>query len=425
MQDLLDRLDFLSDLHAVGGCVRDGIIGRDSDDVDLATSDRPEKILDKCHDRNLKTAEVGLDHGTVLVVLEDGTEVEVTTFREDLLCDGRHAEVRFTDDIEEDLKRRDFTINAMAMDSEENLRDPFGGREDIERGVIRTVRQPLDRFHEDLLRVIRGIRFAARYDFEIEDQTWEAMQKVSDEVLDNVSVERVVMELEKAFKDPRPSRFLEGMYELGLLQELIPPFEGMADLQQNPEHHPEGDVFSHICNVVDRAPANPDDRFVALFHDLGKAEAAEPVEGEDYCTFIGHEKDGAELVDPLCDRLKLSNDRRKMLRRCTKLHMKPLHVEQGGSPKKSTIRQFQDDAGEYLDCLQTLCEADHDRGDSELFRELEDPIEPVLSGQDLIDRGHEPGPHFGEALDAAKEHQLNTGCTDKECLYSVAEPYLN
>lgn len=426
MQKALDKLDFLTDLHAVGGCVRDRMLGRDSDDVDLATADDPEVVVEKCKARDVRVVtDVGMEHGTVLVLL-DGQEFEVTTFRKDLLCDGRHAKVEFTDSLQEDLKRRDFTFNAMAMDPEGNLKDPFDGRKDLEEGVVRTVRDPLDRFHEDLLRVLRGLRFAARYDFDVGGDTRQAMEQVADKVLDNVSVERVVMELEKAFKDPKPSRFLRPMFDLGLLQELLPPMKGMDELQQNPEHHPEGDAFSHTLNVIDRANPNPRDRFVALFHDLGKCVTAEKVEGEDFFRFHGHASAGADLVEDLAPQLKLSNDLKECLKVCTQNHMTPLHAEnQEAEVTDKQVRRFQNKVGEHLEDLQRLCEADHGRGDSPLFQELEEPVQPVLMGRHLIDRGHEPGPHFGDALDAAMQHQLDQGCTDLDCLYKQAKPLLN
>jgi poly(A) polymerase/tRNA nucleotidyltransferase (CCA-adding enzyme) len=426
MRKALNKLNFLTDLVAVGGCVRDHLLGRESDDVDLATADEPEEVVRKCRERDFHVVtDVGIEHGTVLVFV-DGQEYEVTTFRKDLDCDGRHAEVAFTTDLKTDLERRDFTINAMAMDADGNVRDPFNGQTDLERGLIRAVGKPEKRFEEDLLRVLRGARFAARYDFDVEPDTREAMEKMAPRVLDNVSVERVRAEFDKAFKDEKPSRFLRRMYGLELLQELMPEFEGMDELQQNPEHHPEGDVFSHICNVVDRAPADPKDRWAALLHDIGKTPTAEKVPGEDYCRFHGHAQAGAEIVKRVAEDLKFSNDFTERLYVLTRNHMTPLHVEnQDSEVDDGQVRRFQNKMGEHLEAFRRLVEADHGRGDSPLFREVEEPTQPVLMGRHLIDRGHEPGPHFGDALDAAFEVQLDDGVTDKDKLYEVAKPHLN
>lgn len=422
LEEVLDYFSFLEDIHVVGGPVRDRCIGRSFDDVDLATSDNPEVVMDKTRNRDLRTIETGVEHGTVTVLL-DREPIEITTFRRDISTDGRRADVEFTDSIEDDLARRDFTINAMALNSEGEVVDPFGGLEDLNREVIRTVGDSDRRFREDFLRIIRAARFSARYDFEISAPTYLSMRELSDQVLDVVSVERVVEEIEKAFKDSTPSRFLDTLFDLEILQELIPEFENMDVLDQNPEHHPEGDVFSHIKNVVDRA--DKDIRWHALLHDIGKSPVAEADGDNPWFKFYGHAVEGAERIDRIARDLRLSNDLRDSLKVVTKYHMHPLHAENQESPvSDKQIRRFQNNVGDELDNLQRLAEADHERGDSPLFNELEDPIEPVLMGRHLIDAGYDPGPQFGEALDAAFEHQINTGCDDIDELLEVAETEL-
>lgn len=423
LNEVLDQFSFLEDIHIVGGPVRDYYIGRKSNDIDLASSDHPDVVVNKCENKDLKVIKTGIDHGTVTAIWND-QPFEITTFRKDVNADGRHSEVEFTDSIEEDLGRRDFTINSMGLDSSGNVVDPFGGLEDIKNEIVRTVGDSEKRFKEDFLRIIRAARFSARYNFDISGPTYLSMRKLSGQVLNVVSIERVVEEIEKSFKDSKPSRFLDILFDLGILQELIPEFENMDVMYQNPQHHPEGDVFSHIKNVVDRA--DKDIRWHALLHDIGKSPTSEPDGDNPWFRFYGHAKEGAERIDRISNDLRLSNDLRDSLKTVTKYHMHPLHAENQNSPiSDKQIRRFQKNVGEELETLQKLAEADHGRGNSPLFDELEDPIEPVLMGRHLIEEGYEPGPHFGDALDEAFEYQINTGCDNIDELLKVAEKELD
>ena len=420
LSNALNHFRFLSDVHAVGGAVRDTVLGVDYDDIDFATSDRPDTVVRKLTDRGIDFTTVGIDHGTVVAMI-DGDDFDITTFRKDMNQDGRHADVVFCDDIRDDLARRDLTINALAMDVDGNIIDHFGGINDLDRGIIRTVGDPMDRFQQDFLRIVRAARYANRFDFRIADDTRTAMGTLADRVLDNVSVNRIVMDIKKSFKDPTSSKFIRILYDLGILQGLIPQFAGMDTLMQNPNYHPQGDVFSHILKVIDRAPATPKHRFHALLHDIGKSVAHQPVDGNPWNTFHRHAVVGARMIPDIAKRLKISNDLRDSIQAVTRLHMRPLNChDPNGNVTDRAVRRFQRDAGDYLSDIQVLATADHDRGDSPLFDDLDTPTTPILMGRHLIDAGMSPGPHFGPALDAAFDAQINDGVSNRSDLLDIA-----
>lgn len=266
-RQVLQQLSFLPDLYLVGGAVRDILLGQTPEDLDFATSAPPETVMRLAKAQGLGAIPTGLEHGTVTILI-DHHPYEVTTFRRDVETYGRRAKVAWGQRIEEDLARRDFTIGAIAMDASGRVIDPYGGQQDLEAGVLRAVGDPAQRFREDYLRVIRAGRFAARYGFQIEPKTLQAAREAAPEVLSHVAVERVSAEFDKAFQNGTPSRFLRYLYDLEILQRLIPEFEDTHLLLQNPRWHPEGDVLTHVLQVVDRAP--PPYRWHALLHDIGK-----------------------------------------------------------------------------------------------------------------------------------------------------------
>lgn len=416
---MLERLSFLPDLHLVGGAVRDILLGLEPEDLDFATSAPPEEVIQLAQQHGLGVAPTGIEHGTVAILI-DHHPYEVTTFRRDVETYGRKAKVTWGQSIEEDLARRDFTIGAIAMDAQGRVIDPYGGRRDMEMGVIRAVGNPLERFREDYLRVIRAGRFAARYGFQIEGETLKAAREAAPEVLAHVAVERVTAEFNKAFAAPppaQPSRFLRYLYELGILQRLIPEFEDNHLLLQNPHWHPEGDVLTHVLQVVDRAP--PPYRWHALLHDIGKRDTAR-WRPEGWYSFPGHERVGAALIPRIARDLRLPNQLRDELVVTTGLHMVPVLTK----PTPAAIRRFQAQAGPYLQALKALFEADGaGRRPKEAWAFFEPqpvPVQPVLMGRHLIERGHRPGKEFGSILKAAYEHQLETGETDVEKLYRAA-----
>jgi len=413
---ILQKLSFLPDLYLVGGAVRDILMGQKPEDLDFATSAPPEEVMRLAKAHGLEAVPTGIAHGTVTILI-DHHPYEVTTFRRDVETFGRRARVAWGKSIEEDLSRRDFTIGAIAMDASGRVIDPYGGQQDLEAGLIRAVGEPRRRFREDYLRVIRAGRFAARYGFKIEPATLQAAREAAPEVLSHVAIERVTAEFNKAFENGVPSRFLRYLYDLGILQRLIPEFEDTHLLLQNPRWHPEGDVLTHVLQVVDRAA--PPYRWHALLHDIGKKDTAQ-WRPEGWYSFHGHERVGAALIPRIARDLRLPNHLRDELVVTTALHMVPVFTR----PTPQAIRKFQAQAGPHLPALKALYEADGaERRPKESWKFFEPqpiPVKPILLGRHLIERGHQPGKIFSRMLQAAYDHQLETGETDIDKLYQAS-----
>ena len=394
-------------------------------DIDVATPLHPGVVMRRADAAGVRALPTGLSHGTVTLLLDE--PVEVTTYRRDVATDGRHATVRFADTLGEDLARRDFTINALAIDPTGQLIDPFGGAGDLSARRLKAVGNPDERFAEDYLRVVRGLRFAARFGLELEDATRRALYKAAPGVKAHVSAPRVVGELTKAFFHDGAGGFIRELYRVGVLQAFIREFSGFHELAQHPEYHPEGDVLEHTARVVDHAPAEY--RWHALLHDIGKGATAERSRHGSWYSFIRHEQVGAELIPGIAARLKLPRVLTASVEATTRLHMQPLQLWRG-SPKPSSraIRRLQSAAGVHLAALAAVCRADRmgrsgptDRFLDTLFTPLEaDKITPVLKGRHLIEAGWEPGPRFRLALAKAFTYQLETGCTDVSTLLRVA-----
>jgi len=346
---ILQKLSFLPDLYLVGGAVRDILMGQKPEDLDFATSAPPEEVMRLAKAHGLEAIPTGIEHGTVTILI-DHHPYEVTTFRRDVETFGRRARVAWGKSIEEDLSRRDFTIGAIAMDASGRVIDPYGGQQDLEAGLIRAVGEPRRRFREDYLRVIRAGRFVARYGFKIEPATLQAAREAAPEVLSHVAIERVTAEFNKAFENGVPSRFLRYLYDLDILQRLIPEFEDTHLLLQNPRWHPEGDVLTHVLQVVDRAA--PPYRWHALLHDIGKKDTAQ-WRPEGWYSFHGHERVGAALIPRIARDLRLPNHLRDELVVTTALHMVPVFAR----PTPQAIRKFQAQAGPHLPALKALYES--------------------------------------------------------------------
>lgn len=291
--------------YAVGGCVRDSLLGRTPDDWDITTSALPEQVKELFE----RTVDTGIEHGTVTVLWEDGS-YEVTTYRIDgIYRDGRHPDyVEFTRSLEEDLKRRDFTINAMAYHSKEGLIDIFGGMQDLRDRRIRAVGDPKERFKEDALRMLRAVRFSAQLGFLIEEETADAIRKLSVN-LAQVSAERIRVELEKLLVSPFPERIRDA-YELGLTRVFLPEFDDMMQTPQNTPHHMYS-VGEHTIHAMMHIRADRELRLVMLLHDIAKPVCRTTDEsGIDH--FKGHPMAGADLAVEIMKRLKY--DRRTMKR---------------------------------------------------------------------------------------------------------------
>jgi tRNA nucleotidyltransferase (CCA-adding enzyme) len=307
--------------YLVGGAVRDLLLGRETKDWDIATRARPEQVM-KVFGRKF-TVPTGLQHGTVTVVTDTSRNVEVTTYRgEGAYSDGRRPdEVFFLEDIDEDLARRDFTINALAYDPmEDALRDPWGGIEDLANGLIRAVGDPLARFGEDGLRTMRAVRFAAQLGFEVDPQTLAAIPPRL-EVFRKVSAERVRDELFKLLAAEHAFAGLRLMLETGLLKEVLPELLEAKGCAQNRWH--SYDVLTHTFHTVAETPSrDPVVRFAALLHDVAKPRTAAPREDSPAeFTFFRHEMVGADLADAICRRLKLATKERERVCLLVAQHM--------------------------------------------------------------------------------------------------------
>jgi tRNA nucleotidyltransferase/poly(A) polymerase len=302
-----------SALVLVGGAVRDRLLGREGGDWDLASALMPDEVMARARGAGMRVIPTGLQHGTVTVV-EAGHAFELTTFRgEGVYLDGRRPEsVRLGVGLEEDLARRDFTINAMALPAEaldsphwqERLVDPFGGQQDLEQCLIRAVGEPLERFSEDGLRGLRACRFAAQLGFEIEAATLAAIPERL-EVAGKVAVERVFTELTKLLCGAKPKQGLNGLATTGLLQLWLPELHPMIGCEQNRYHcYP---VWEHTLEVTKRTPPEPDLRWAGLLHDCGKP-AARTQDARGGMHFHGHELLSVAFTQAILARMKASHD---------------------------------------------------------------------------------------------------------------------
>ena len=293
--------------YVVGGCVRDSLLGREPQDWDITTSARPEQVKALFP----RTVDTGLQHGTV-TVLQDREGFEVTTYRIDgEYEDSRHPrEVAFTRNLEEDLKRRDFTINAMAYNDDKGLVDIFGGTEDIRAGIIRCVGKPAERFGEDALRILRAIRFSAQLGYKIDDETKEGIRELAP-TLKNISAERIQTELVKMMVSPHPD-YLREAYLLGVTKVFLPEFDLAMETEQRHPHHMYS-VGEHILHSLSAVEADKVLRLTMLFHDIGKP-ATLTVDENGITHFHGHAAVSAEMAKKILRRLKFDNDTISMVR---------------------------------------------------------------------------------------------------------------
>lgn len=399
---------------AVGGGVRDALLGLPVTDWDVATDARPERVLGLFE----RTYPIGIEHGTVGVHIE-GETLEVTTFRRDVVTDGRHAVVRFGASVDEDLARRDFTINAIAWDPvEERILDPWQGVRDLEEGRLRTVGDPDLRFREDYLRILRAFRFEARFDLEVEPAVRQALRARSAGVT-GLSGERVRDELLKTLAQCRlASRALEGWQETGVMARLLPEVAVCFGVEQNRFHADE--VGAHTLMVVDRVHrSRPFLRMVALCHDIGKppARMIHPDTGD--WTFPEHAAIGARLTRQLMERLRFSGRETARAVHLVAVHMDLPPEEATDAAVRRWIRRIGE---ENLWDLYRIHLADW--WGNRL--RAEDPPDPVVDvyrraravlkqdaalsvddlavgGDDLIALGLEPGPAFGRILETLLE----------------------
>lgn len=400
--------------YVVGGCVRDSLLGRVPDDWDITTSAKPEQVKTVFR----RTVDTGIQHGTVTVMV--GREgYEVTTYRIDgEYADGRHPkQVTFTASLPEDLCRRDFTINAMAYSPSEGLVDEFDGIGDLHRGIIRAVGDPVLRFTEDALRMMRAVRFSAQLNYRMEEATREGIRLLAQN-LRKVSAERIRVELEKLLLSPHPEK-LRDAWELGLLDQFLPELSVCMTCGQNNPHH-RYSVGEHILHAVMEAPADKVLRLTMLLHDIGKPVLKTTDEqGVDH--FHGHAQESARMADRILRGLKYDNQTRETVVRLVSWHDRKL----GDTP--ADIRRSISDLGTDLFPLllevktaDVLAQSDWEREEKlekisfwrrayEEIRRRGDCLslkELSVTGKDLMEQGVRPGRGMGEILHRMLEDVL-------------------
>ena len=427
--------------YLVGGCVRDLLLKREPADYDVATDATPDEVM-RIFPR---TWAVGAQFGVVLVPVEDRSSedekqvlraqntgaqndsvsqvVEVATFRSDgLYTDGRHPDqVTYTRDPKEDVRRRDFTINGLLLDPLSNeVLDYVGGRADLSAGIIRTIGQPERRFAEDKLRMLRAVRFAARFGYQIDPATFDAIRALRSEI-HQVSRERVRDELVKMLTEGHARRAFELLDQSGLLKEVLPEVDRMHGVEQPPQFHPEGDVWVHTLLLLEGLPekASPTLAMGALLHDVGKPPTFRVA--PDRIRFDGHVEVGVKMAEEICRRLRFSKHHTEQIARLVANHMRFADVKE---MKPATLKRFfrLPRFDEHLEMHRLDCLASHrDLSLYNFAREklAEMPPEqirprPLLSGDDLIAMGYTPGPRFKQILAAVEDAQLEGRLSNNE-----------
>ncbi len=422
--------------YLVGGCVRDLLLGRTPADYDVATDATPDQVMRIFPE----TYAVGAQFGVVLVPVKDSDPVEseadeteqpfsveqlpkphsrvieVATFRSDgLYTDGRHPDqVRYSKEAREDVQRRDFTINGLLLDPLDNDRvlDFIGGRADLEGRIIRTIGDPERRFTEDKLRLLRAVRFAARFEYAIEPQTFEVIKKLAPQI-HQVSRERVRDELTKMLVEGRARRAFELLDETGLLRQVLPEVEKMQGVEQPPQFHPEGDVWVHTLMLLETLPhpCSATLAWGALLHDVGKPATFRV--GPDRIRFDGHVEVGMAIAADICRRLRFSNDDTEQIKALVANHMR---FADAPRMKESTLKRFMRLPGfeEHLALHRIDCLGSH--GSLEIYNFVREQYEntppeeirpkSLISGDDLIGIGLRPGPAFKDILSLVEDAQL-------------------
>ncbi len=405
----------------VGGCVRDALLNSQPAEYDITTSASP-KVIQNLFKRNVP---IGEKFGVILVLL-NGFQFEVATFREESKYeDGRHPSiVSYSNSEKDDVLRRDFTVNGMLYDPLENkLLDYVEGEKDLLKQTIRTIGNPCVRFDEDKLRMIRAVRFASRFSFEIEKNTFNTINELSSQI-NEVSSERIRDEILKIITQQNPGNGIRLLNKAKLLEQVLPEVSNMAGVEQPPEFHPEGDVFIHTCIVLDKlyeiTEGNyaPDTAMGALLHDIGKPATFEI---SDRIRFNGHDRVGAFMAKKICRKLRFS---KKQTNHITSLIREHLKFKDVPNMRESTLKKFlsiprfDDHLTMHLaDCLGShgIREIyDFIKNKMETIPEEEIKPPPLLNGKDLIRLGLKPGPLFAKILNKIEEHQLEGMLKNKD-----------
>jgi poly(A) polymerase len=404
----------------VGGCVRDLVLGREPKDYDIATEARPEQLLRLFPKAQL----VGAQFGVVLV-----DSVEIATFRSDhAYADGRHPEgVTFETDPKQDVLRRDFTINALLLDPSalnspsplsSQILDYVGGLSDLRAGIIRAIGDPVQRFEEDHLRMLRAVRFAARFGFEIDPATMAAIQKLHAQIL-RVSPERIRDELVRILTEGGARRGFELLDTSGLLRDILPEVAAMKGVEQPPEFHPEGDVWTHTLIMLEGLQSpSPALALGVLLHDVGKPGTFR-IAGR--IRFDGHVELGERIARDILNRLRLSNAEIDQVIALIANHMRFSHVHK---MRESTLKRMLrlDRFDEHLELHRLDCSSSHGHLDNYEFAKTKfeqsapEELRParLVNGDDLIAAGYAPGPDFSRMLELAEDAQLEARIHNKE-----------
>jgi putative nucleotidyltransferase with HDIG domain len=394
--------------YLVGGCVRDIVMGNEPKDYDIATSAQPAQVVEMFP----SSLTVGAQFGVVIVSREEGN-LEVATFRSDgVYTDGRHPDhVEYAKSAEEDVRRRDFTINGLLYDPlEGRVIDYVGGQADIRRRRISTIGDPYKRFSEDRLRMLRAVRFAARFSFELDPAIVGAIRELAAEIR-MASAERIRGEILKILTEGQARRGFELLDDTSLLQQVLPEVKAMQGVEQPPQFHPEGDVWTHTLMMLDglKSPT-PTLALGVLLHDVGKPRTFVVRER---IRFDNHVEVGARMAEEICKRLRLSGQDTERVVELVRHHLRFKDFPQ---MRRSTQLRFlrMDGFSEHLELHRLDCLASHRNLENyQLAREMlgkipEQEIRParLLSGKDLIRDGYMPGPLFKQILQAVEDAQL-------------------
>lgn len=412
----LDKIDGCGyEAFIVGGCIRDLLLHKTPSDYDITTSATPDEILRIFKD--YKTIQVGKQFGTIVVIQSEGS-IEITTYRTEAeYLDGRRpSKISFSNSIEGDLSRRDFTINAMAYNKDVGVIDLFNGKEDLRKKLIRTVGNPSDRFNEDYLRILRGVRLATQLEFKIEIDTYKACEELSC-FLKYISSERVCEELFKILLSNKPSNGIRLLNNLGILKVIMPEIIDTVDFQQkNPNH--DKDVFNHTLCVLDNTPQVLSVRLAALLHDIGKPHTL-TLDENGIGHFYGHDKLGVEITEKILTRLKCSNNLMDKVTNLIREHMTRHNEIKDKGLKRLINRVGEEDIFNLLELQKADTICSNDNGDIKTIIQQEEQIRDILEdkepykknqleidGTDIIDIGFQEGKLIGEILEFLLEEVL-------------------
>ena len=423
------------EIYLVGGAVRDGILGIETNDFDFTTNASPEDSLGLLKKKGYKTTEIGKAFGTIETTIEK-CSIHITTYREDTYGkDSRKPEVQTSNSLDTDLSRRDFTINALAYDINKNeIIDPYSGLKDLSEGIIRTPDSPDISFSDDPLRMLRACRFISTHGFTPNNDVFEAITK-NLERIEIVSIERIRDELTKLLTGKNPSLGIKAFVESGLSQLIIPELDELK-IEVDPNHHHK-DVYEHTMVVVDRVSPTLISRMSALLHDIGKPKTKGIENGKVH--FRHHEVVGAKISKQIMKRLKYDKRTTSDVALLVENHLRPHTFKMGWTD--SAVRRYIIDAGDLMSELNELVRADITTKNKEKYEEINkyldemevrikevtekeelSKLRPPISGDEIMEMFNlEPGPVVGKIMKALYEQRINDGVVSKEEATKLAE----